>query len=225
MIYECKICQYVCGNRKSSYDKHCNSQSHLSRVQASIPMISPDQLRIRELENLLKDRDNEIKVLNIQLENAKEIITLLKSIPQTTVSLPSPVSKSIKETKKYFCKTHFLNEICKNAKDISKEDMEAKICDEDLIDCFIHQRKQHSSAYLYAYLIFKYLKTMPETERPIWCFDAKRNVFACRNKSKWVETANLFYFINMFTLVVLEKCMKIEKTLSLIHISEPTRQP
>ena len=210
-IYTCEPCGYSCGNRKSSYEKHLASTAHQCKVECNAVKSEPVS-RIQELEQLLREKDAKIETLTMQLQMKDEMISILKqfgggggcqivSIPTPPLAAaqppPPPPTPAIvvEERKKSFNKEHFLNVVCKDAKNIEDIDFNDFIDGNELFQLFKKGRGTNPVCYANSSIVLKLFKrvieSMPETQRPVWCFDSKRHTYMERINGQWEQTGGI----------------------------------
>jgi hypothetical protein len=207
-IYTCEPCGYSCGNRKSSYDKHLASNAHQCKVECNVVKSEPVS-RIQELEQLLQEKDAKIETLTMQLKMKDEMISILKQFGGggcQIVTVPNPLLAAaqpppppptpaivVEERKKSFNKEHFLNVICKDAKNIEDFNFEELISEQDVYQ--IYNKYKTSSSWkgqpvALMTLFKKVIESVPKLQRPVWCFDSKRFKYMERIEGQWVDPGN-----------------------------------
>jgi hypothetical protein len=189
-IHNCTTCSLNFSS-KSNLNKHIKKFHEINETNQPVKKKDNQlQLRVIELENELKLKNMELKMLHIEIENLK-----LQSIPDNhKIRNPTPPPKFPE-----FCLDTFLNVTCKNAYNFD-DIFEDFIFNADYNSWLINVDNGQEEFQLLKYLeIFSYpkgsnfyvdffcepLSKIENNKKPIFCSDNKRNIYYIKNNNEW----------------------------------------
>ena len=181
--YTCEKCATFCSTRAGiwKHRKKCNGTLNNKEIDKDILIM----MLIQQNASLMNDHNNIKEILleqqkqnNIMMEINKQNLSAINN--NITNNLKNNLTNNINVNNKSFNLNLFLNDMCKNAMNLTEFIESIKLQLNDLINV-------GELGYIegISNIIIQNLNAMDITERPIHCTDKKRETLYIRDENKW----------------------------------------